>query len=99
MTTSALDCIDDEHALAVLRLDDDLAALAATGELHALRRRALAAYQSALAHAGGKPDDPRWRVLAHTVATFIARIPDAPRPQWIAAVAARLNALVSENLG
>jgi hypothetical protein len=98
MTTFAPARVDDEHSLAVLRLDDDLAAAAATEELHALRRRALAAYQAALEYAGGKPDDPHWRILAHTVATFVARVPEGARSHRVAKAMARLHALVRENL-
>jgi hypothetical protein len=89
----------DDTAAAVARLDADLAAAAANGELQALRRHAVGAYRSALAHAAGIPDDPRWRFLARTVATFAARVPAGfAQSSYTAAAVERLNALVAENL-
>jgi hypothetical protein len=89
----------DEGAAAVARLDADLAVAAATGELQDLRRRAVGAYRNALAHAAGRPDDPRWHDLARTVATFAAGVPAGfARSRHAAAAVARLNALVAENL-
>jgi hypothetical protein len=95
MTTMML---DSDHALAVARLDADLAAAAVTRELHDLRRRAIGAYEAALAHACGRPDDPQWRHLAQSVAAFLARIPAGMRSQRAASALARLNGLVRENL-
>jgi hypothetical protein len=89
----------DDTAGAVARLDADLAAAAATRELQALRRHAVGAYRSALDYAAGKPNDPRWRFLARTVATFAARVPAGfAYSRDAAAAIARLNALVAENL-
>jgi hypothetical protein len=89
----------DDTAAAVARLDADLAATAATGELQALRRHAVGAYRSALAFAAGRPDDPRWRFLARAVATFASRVPaGSAQSGYTAAALARLNALVAENL-
>lgn len=89
---------DEEHAAAVARLDDDLAAVA-TGELHVLRRRAVTAYGNALANAAGEPGDARWRVLARIVAAFVARIPSGASSRQTAAAVARLKNLVAETLG
>jgi hypothetical protein len=90
---------DEEHAAAVARLDDDLAAAVATGELHVLRRRAVTAYENALANAAGEPGDARWRVLARIVGAFVARIPTGAASQQTAVAVARLKSLVAENLG
>jgi hypothetical protein len=95
--------LDAEQTAALARLDADLAiaATAAAGDvldLHFLRRRAGAAYRNALAGAAGRPADPRWNVLAHTVSTFIARLTGAPRSQDAAAAIRRLNLLRAELL-
>jgi hypothetical protein len=101
MTTMLLPTpiFDEEHAAAVARLDDDLAAAVASGELHVLRRRAVTAYENALANAAGEPGDARWRVLAGIVAAFVARIPTGATSPHTAAAVARLKTLVAENLG
>jgi hypothetical protein len=89
---------DDGYASAVARLDADLAAAAVACELDLLRSRAVRAYEDALAHAAGRPDDLRWRVLARIVAAFVSRIPAGASSQISAAAVARLTALVDENL-
>jgi hypothetical protein len=92
--------ITDDAAAALARLDADLAVATATREQQDLRRRAVGAYRNALAYAAGRPDDPRWRFLARTVASFAARVPAGfARSHHTAAAVARLNALVAENLG
>jgi hypothetical protein len=90
--------LNAEQTAALARLDADLAiaATAADGDvldLHFLRRRAGDAYRNALAGAAGRPADPRWNVLAHTVSTFIARLTGAPQSKDAAAAIRRLSLL------
>ena len=97
MTTMSLGNTD--YAAAVARLDADLAATAANRELQILRRRAVDAYRAALAHAAGKPHDPRWGMLSRAVAAFVARVPANAGSHYADAAVARLCSLVLENLG
>jgi hypothetical protein len=93
-----------EHRASVERLDDDLlAVIRATSDdgdpddvLPLLRRRIIAAYRDALAHAAGRPFDKPWHVLALTVAAFVARIPDRPSLRFADGAAHRLLALAEE---
>lgn len=98
MTTIA----HDEAAAALARLDADLVIAAggavAGSDLQTVRRRVLAAYRRALAEAAGKPFDARWNLLALTVATYVARIPDGPRSYDAEAAIARLRLLRLELL-
>jgi hypothetical protein len=93
-----------EHRASVERLDDDLlAVMRATNDdgdpdelLPLLRRRVIAAYRDALAHAAGRPFDAPWHILALTVAAFVARIPDRPSLRCAESAARRLLALAEE---
>jgi len=94
MTTMML---DGELTFAVARLDADLSTAAMTRELYVLRRRAVDAYEAALAYAG-IPNAPEWRDLAQSVAAFLANVPAGTHSPSVAQAVARLSALVRENL-
>ncbi|HEV8019694.1 MAG TPA: hypothetical protein VGP41_00440 [Candidatus Lustribacter sp.] len=95
--------IPTEHEAALARMDADLTIAAShmpanVREVHFLRRRVLAAYRDALGEAAGVPLDPRWNVLALTIAAFVTRIAEGPRSSAAAAAVERLRSLRFELL-
>jgi hypothetical protein len=91
--------LDDEHAAALQRFDEDL--VRALGDVPdreqrtLLRRRACDAYRTALASAAGRPDDPLWSLLAAVTATVLAALGPVSSPSAGASVR-RLRALADD---
>ncbi len=101
--TQQLADLDDERQAALERLDADLRECIRAADyrnyderqlLEQRSLRALRAYDDALCGATGVPDDSRWRMLAETVAAFLALLPHAKGTEALR----RLRALVCENL-
>jgi hypothetical protein len=103
-----LDQLDGDARAAVGHLDDDLRAVEAAltrraadplSALTRLRRRAVAAYRTALAEAAGVVADVRWTRLAVAVSAFVALVAAEPDGHDARAAMTRLHRLVAENSG
>ena len=96
--------LDGDQRASVSRLDADISAIelaapddAAIAVIERLRKAVVGAYWGALAHAAGKPDDPRWHEFIASVAALLRRVPDVTYSYAAERAIARLHELIEES--
>jgi hypothetical protein len=96
--------LDGDQRASVRRLDVDISTIelaaaddASIAVIERLRNAVVGAYWGALAHAAGKPDDPRWHEFIASVTALLARVPDVRYSYAAELAVARLRGLVEES--
>jgi hypothetical protein len=96
--------LDGDQRASVSRLDADISAIelaapddAAIAVIERLRHAVVGAYWGALAHAAGKPNDPRWHEFIASVTALLTRVPDFRYSYAAELAVARLHAVVDES--
>ena len=96
--------LDGDQRASVSRLDADISAIelaapddAAIAVIERLRHAVVGAYWGALAHAAGKPDDPRWHEFIASVRALLTRVPDVRYSYAAELAVTRLTTLIDES--